>query len=142
MKIQTIFTAGKLIALISIIVMGIISMFTRETKNFENGWEGNYDAYHISYAFMQGLFAFSGWNYLNFVTGELQDPYKWELFENLWYFKNSKKCFFNRNLPRAIYIGMPIVTIIYVLTNLAYFVVIPGDEMKTSVAVAVVSWSF
>jgi amino acid transporter len=46
---------------------------------------------------------------------------------------------FPRNLPRAIYIGMPIVTIIYVLTNLAYFVVIPGDEMKASLAVAVVS---
>lgn len=45
----------------------------------------------------------------------------------------------NRNLPRAIYIGMPIVTIIYVLTNLAYFVVIPGNEMKDNVAVAVVS---
>lgn len=47
--------------------------------------------------------------------------------------------FIFRNLPRAIYIGMPIVTIIYVLTNLAYFVVIPGDEMKSSLAVAVVS---
>jgi solute carrier family 7 (L-type amino acid transporter), member 5 len=34
---------------------------------------------------------------------------------------------------------MPIVTIIYVLTNLSYFVVIPGDEMKASLAVAVVS---
>lgn len=34
---------------------------------------------------------------------------------------------------------MPIVTIIYVLTNLAYFAVIPGDEMKASLAVAVVS---
>lgn len=48
-------------------------------------------------------------------------------------------CDFHRNLPRAIYIGMPIVTIIYVLTNLAYFAVIPGDEMKASLAVAVVS---
>lgn len=43
---------------------------------------------------------------------------------------------------------MPIVTIIYVLTNLAYFVVIPGDEMRSSLAVAVVStlktykWTF
>lgn len=47
--------------------------------------------------------------------------------------------FFNRNLPRAIYIGMPIVTVIYVLTNLAFFAVIPADEMKDNVAVAVVS---
>lgn len=54
-------------------------------------------------------------------------------YSNLWW------KFFNRNLPRAIFIGMPLVTVIYVLTNLAYFVVIPGDEMKSSVAVAVVS---
>lgn len=49
--------------------------------------------------------------------------------------------FIPRNLPRAIYIGMPIVTIIYVLTNLSYFAVIPGDEMKSSLAVAVVSFA-
>lgn len=36
---------------------------------------------------------------------------------------------------------MPIVTIIYVLTNLSYFAVIPGDEMKSSLAVAVVSFA-
>lgn len=54
-------------------------------------------------------------------------------------FKSSENMFFNRNLPRAIYIGMPIVTVIYVLTNLAFFAVIPADEMKDNVAVAVVS---
>lgn len=52
---------------------------------------------------------------------------------------NRLKFLSSRNLPRAIYIGMPIVTIIYVLTNVSYFAVIPGDEMKSSLAVAVVS---
>lgn len=54
-------------------------------------------------------------------------------------FKSNENMLFNRNLPRAIYIGMPIVTVIYVLTNLAFFAVIPADEMKDNVAVAVVS---
>lgn len=76
MKVQDIFTAGKLIALVSIVVMGIIAMFTRETNNFDDAWTGNYESKNICYAFMQGMFAFGGWNYLNFVTGELQDPYK------------------------------------------------------------------
>lgn len=76
MKVQNIFTAGKLIALVSIIFMGIFSFFTRDLNNFENAWDGNYEPINVSYAFMQGLFAFGGWNYLNFVTGELQDPYK------------------------------------------------------------------
>lgn len=76
MKVQDIFTAGKLIALVSIIVMGVYGSFISDTNNFDNAWEGVYDAKNICYAFMQGLFAFGGWNYLNFVTGELQDPYK------------------------------------------------------------------
>lgn len=76
MKVQNIFTAGKLIALVSIILMGVVSFFISDSHNFSNAWEGNYDPKSISYAFMQGLFAFGGWNYLNFVTGELQDPYK------------------------------------------------------------------
>lgn len=76
MKVQNIFTAGKLIALVSIIFMGSISFAISDTHNFTNAWEGNYDPKNICYAFMQGLFAFGGWNYLNFVTGELQDPYK------------------------------------------------------------------
>ncbi|CAG9811807.1 unnamed protein product [Chironomus riparius] len=117
MKVQDIFTAGKLIALITIIIMGIYGMSISGTSNFDNAFEGTYDAKNICYAFMQGLFAFGGWNYLNFVTGELQDPYK--------------------NLPRAIFIGMPIVTIIYCLTNVAYFAVLSGAEMKASLAVAV-----
>lgn len=76
MKVQDIFTAGKLIALVSIIVMGVINFFISDTHNFNNAWEGNYDPKNICYACLQGLFAFGGWNYLNFVTGELQDPYK------------------------------------------------------------------
>lgn len=77
MKVQDIFTAGKLIALTSLIIMGIYGAFTSDRNNFTNAWEGNFDPKNICYAFMQGLFAFGGWNYLNFVTGELQDPYKY-----------------------------------------------------------------
>lgn len=43
-----------------------------------------------------------------------------------------------RNLPRAIWISIPMVTIIYVLVNLAYFAVVSKDELLASVAVAVV----
>ncbi|XP_054723752.1 large neutral amino acids transporter small subunit 2-like, partial [Uloborus diversus] len=87
------------------------------TKYLENAFEGEFTAKSISLAFYSGLFAYGGWNYLNFVTGELKDPYK--------------------NLPRAIWIGLPLVTCVYVLVNIAYFAVVPSTELLASPAVAV-----
>lgn len=76
MKIQDVFTVAKLLALISIILAGCYYMGTGHLKNFDDPWSGKYDASSLGFAFYSGLFAFGGWNYLNFVTGELQDPYR------------------------------------------------------------------
>jgi len=45
-------------------------------SNFENAFEGDVNAGDLVLAFYSGLFAFGGWNFLNFVTEELQDPYR------------------------------------------------------------------
>lgn len=71
----------------------------------------------IALSFYSGLFSYSGWNYLNFVTEELEDPHK--------------------NLPKAIYIALPTVAIIYVLANVAYFAVLSPQELLVSQTVAV-----
>ena len=44
-----------------------------------------------------------------------------------------------RNLPRAIYISIPLVTFVYTLTNIAYFSAMSPEELLSSNAVAVVS---
>ncbi|CAG4944326.1 unnamed protein product [Colias eurytheme] len=118
MRIQDVFTASKLLALVIIIISGLYYIGIGHTENFKDAFAGEYGAGKVAVAFYSGLFAFGGWNYLNFVTEELQDPYK--------------------NLPRAIWIAMPMVTIIYVMANLAYFAVVSKMEMMSNSAVAVV----
>lgn len=44
---------------------------------------------------------------------------------------------FFRNLPKAICISLPLVTLIYTITNIAYFIVLPSDDILASQAVAV-----
>lgn len=57
-----------------------------------------------------------------------------------WLMNHSFVCF--RTIPLAICISMAIVTLGYVLTNVAYFTAISGEELLLSSAVAVVSPSW
>ncbi|XP_064639929.1 Y+L amino acid transporter 2-like [Lineus longissimus] len=117
-RVQDIFTVTKVLALIVIIITGFVQMGFGKTQNFRDPFEGS-SSEPASYAvaFYSGLFSYAGWNYLNFVTEELKEPHK--------------------NLPRAIWISMPLVTTIYVLANVAYFTVLTPQELLDSNAVAV-----
>lgn len=77
-------------------------------------------------------------NYLNFITEELKNPYKSIFIAKFKYLKFNLLLHY-RNLPRAIYISLPVVTLIYMLVNLAYFCALSPDEVLDSDAVAVVS---
>ncbi len=46
-------------------------------EKFDNAWEDTQtDPGKIAVSFYSGIYSYAGWNYLNFMTEELKDPYK------------------------------------------------------------------
>ena len=116
-RVQDFFTFGKIGALIIIIASGVYYMADSGLSNLDNMFSTTPTVGGVSLGLYSGLFAFFGWSFLNFVTAELKHPY--------------------RDLPRSIMIGLPIVTIIYVLTNVAYFAVVSEMELLSTPAVGI-----
>ncbi|KAM4615668.1 cystine/glutamate transporter [Polymixia lowei] len=117
-RTQVALTFIKMFALVLIIIPGAIALAKGKTENFQNGFE--IDALtldRLPLAFYNGLYAYGGWFYLNFVTEEVINP--------------------NRNIPLAIIFSMVTVTVFYVLVNVAYYTMMTPDELLLSDAVAV-----
>uniref|UniRef100_A0A183C174 AA_permease domain-containing protein n=1 Tax=Globodera pallida TaxID=36090 RepID=A0A183C174_GLOPA len=76
------------------------------------------DVGEIVLGMFASLFAYNGWDVLNFATEEIENP--------------------RRVLPIGALCGIAISGFVYVLINIAYFSVMTVDELKQSQAVAVV----
>lgn len=118
-KITEIFFYAKLVVICIIIFAGLFNIiYLDKTANFKHPFEGtSMKLLSYSSAFYGGMWSFDGWNQLNFVVEELKNPL--------------------RDFPRAVWLSIPTVTIIYILVNIAYLSVMTPVEIQNSGAVAV-----
>lgn len=121
--VQNAFTAAKLMAILVVIVGGSYKLIQGNTQHLQTAFDTidgtTINIGRLATAFYTGLWAYDGWNNLNYVTEEIKNP--------------------SKNLPRSIMIGIPLVTLCYALINVSYLAVMSPSEMIESEAVAVVS---
>ncbi|XP_056635372.1 b(0,+)-type amino acid transporter 1-like isoform X2 [Diorhabda carinulata] len=117
-KVQNIFGVFKIIACLIVICGGIYQVILGETSNLDRGFEGTTTSpKELALAFYSGLWAYDGWSSVTVVTEELKKP--------------------EVNIPRSIYIAVPLVTLLYVFMNISYMTVLTPNEMIRAQAVAV-----
>ncbi|KAI0065364.1 L-methionine transporter [Artomyces pyxidatus] len=109
------FTAVK----ISITILGLIQLIrgkasTSFSRHMFEGSSTSPSSYAL--ALYSGLWAFDGWDQGNYVAGEMKNPEK--------------------NIPRVIHSSMIIVTVLFLLANVSYFVVLDKDTVGLSNTVA------
>ncbi len=128
--VQLIFTSAKLFALFALIVLGLAWGFKSDTlsNNFAQMWNASKTTFAdgtltivplsgfallgaMGATIINSLFSSDAWNNVTFIAGEIKDP--------------------QRNIPRSLFLGTLIVTLVYILTNIAYLALLPlhGDPM-------------
>ena len=123
--IQTTFTLAKIIALLGLIVLGIYFGLNGEAMaaNMVDFWKpyktiANPDGTvttealtgivlwgAVGAAMVGSLFSSDAWNNITYTAGEVKDP--------------------QRNIPLSLFFGTLIVTLLYVLANVAYLMLLP-----------------
>ena len=102
--VQTVTTIGKMIPIVLIVVLG----FGRNSDIF-NVVVPISENQSIGMAILATLFAYDGWILLASIGGEMKNPTKL--------------------LPKAMTVGILIVTVAYVLINLALLNVLPAEKL-------------
>ena len=116
--IQTVFSVAKVGALAALVLFGL-TVFRQPdiaAANFSGFWgTGDWSLAMIPIlgaAMVGSLFSSDAWNNVTFAAAEVQNP--------------------TRNLPRALAIGTGIVSLLYILANVAYLNILPfsGDRQR------------
>ena len=117
-RVQTFFTAAKLLVLFTLIVLGLTlghGSFEHFRTHVQTGVQGGLFA-AFGGATVATLWAYDGWNNLSMVAGEVENP--------------------QRNMPIALILGTLLVIAVYVLVNIAYFYVLAPASIASTNTVA------
>jgi basic amino acid/polyamine antiporter, APA family len=116
--VQNIFTFAKTGALLALILLGITIGRNADaiTTNFTGMFTGMPTGSTLLLAFgaamVGSLFSSDAWNNVTFAAAEVKNP--------------------ARNLPLALAIGTGVVTVMYLLANLAYLSALPLEQLKSA----------
>ncbi|XP_014665449.1 PREDICTED: cystine/glutamate transporter-like [Priapulus caudatus] len=87
------------------------------TENFENAFQPKPESVSsMALAFYSGLWAFTGWDAVNYGVEEVKNP--------------------TRTLPLSLLLGVGFSTVVYLMTNVAYHAVLTTDQLLSNTAVA------
>jgi len=116
-RLQTLFTLGKIIAIVFIILVGFV-LGSRIPEHFVTGDipQNNISVNSFFLALVAGLFAFGGWHMVTYSSEETINPQK--------------------TIPRALMLGTMIVTVCYIALNAVYMYVLPLDTVASSTRIA------
>ncbi|MGH7583553.1 MAG: APC family permease [Gemmatimonadales bacterium] len=115
-RLQTAFTAAKLLAIAAIVAAGLV-FGGRVPEHFQGPASPPPVSIGIVItALAAGLFAFGGWHMVSYSAGETVDP--------------------ERTIPRALLLGTLIVTAAYLAMNAIYLYVLPLDRVASSSYIA------
>ncbi len=117
--LQTFFTAGKLLAIALIIIVGFALGGGISNSALQGGASDALRAITVRdylLAMVAGLFAFGGWHMVTYSAGETVDAKK--------------------TIPRALIIGTIVVTVCYILLNAVYLYVLPLETVASSDRIA------
>ncbi|MET0502255.1 MAG: amino acid permease [Candidatus Binatia bacterium] len=117
---QNILTTFKIGSLLAIILLGVL-IGKGDTAHFSPlfDWPKITNFSVFAAAFIPAIFAYSGWNAVIYIAGEVKDP--------------------ERNLPRALLWANLIVIALYLAVNIVYIYGVPVTEMKGALRVSEVA---
>jgi APA family basic amino acid/polyamine antiporter len=114
--LQTLFTLGKLLAILLIVVVGFAIGPAQERAVSASTLGGNITLSGLLTALVAGLFAFGGWHMVTYNAGETVEPRK--------------------TIPRALMLGTVTVTLCYVAMNAVYLRILPLETVASSSRIA------